>query len=487
MRKLACLTLAAAAVAGCGAPGPNVAPEIDETQAPIVRGETEAGFPQVVLVEARLNNGGRLRCSGTYIGSRLVLTAAHCTRPGLLSPNGVFVYYGDDYATDVAQVPAIPPPGQPSVWARSDSWETHPDYQPALNYPDLAVIYLDRELPFDPLPLFPGPVTDRWVGKQAEVVGWGASRALTPDLSEVEGLGVKRSGLVTILGSPTEADFHPDDPNAGLLDPAIRADEIKLNGQDPSPNPCAGDSGGPMILTRHGVSYLAGVGFWVGLSCEDYSIFTRLDPFRKFIHDALERAGRLPIVPRLQCLDHRADGSLRAYFAYENENGISMTIPYGKHTNDLPLDTAGARPSQFLPGDHPWAFGVSFPADQRLKYKLSSPQGGTTVLQVDKRTPPACTAGVDLACAHACDAQLAADCGFDQPASLFESCVAGCIDNLGLFPTCAAEWTAYNECIGGLSPDAGNWFCDPDFPPAFPADTVCVDEVNSLVDCIFAP
>ena len=112
-----------------------------------------------------------------------------------------------------------------------------PDHQSAFNYPDLAVVYLDRELPFDPLPLYPGPVNNPWIGTQAEIVGWGGSKALTADISQVEGFGVKRSGFATIDGSPTAADFHPDDPNPGILDPAIRANLIKLDGEVPNANP----------------------------------------------------------------------------------------------------------------------------------------------------------------------------------------------------------------------------------------------------------
>jgi hypothetical protein len=469
---------------GCGGIGDKGDPGAVTASEPIVRGTPESGFPQVVLLESQLLNGGRLRCSGTYIGPRLVLTAAHCVRPGLENPNGVLVYYGNDWVTDRAQLTTVPPPGQPSVWARSDSWQRHPDFQSAVNYPDLAVVYLDRELPFDPLPLFPGPVNNPWIGTQAEIVGWGGSKALTADISQVEGFGVKRSGFATIDGSPTAADFHPDDPNPGILDPAIRANLIKLDGEDPNANPCAGDSGSPMLITSHAVTFVAGVSFWTGLFCETYGMYTRLDPFRSFIHDASQRAGQLSVVPRLECLDHRTDGSLRGYFDYRNDNGTSVTIPYDKNSNELALDTTGARPTLFAPADHTWVFGVTFPADQELTYKLSSPRGVTTVLHVDAGSP-SCSPSVALSCAHGCDAELAVSCGTSIG---LEACVAGCVQNLDFFPECAAEWSAFNDCIGRLSPDdPNNWFCDPDFPPAFPSDTVCVPESDALFSCIVGP
>jgi hypothetical protein len=484
MKRFACVLWLTALGAGCVAGSDAGDPNTVGVQ-PIVRGTAESGFPQVVLLRAVLQNGGWIGCSGTYIGPRLVVTAAHCVRPGLLAPNGIYVYYGTDYETDLAQLPNIPPPGQPSVWAQSDSWERHPDYQASVNYPDLAVVYLDRELPFDPMPLFPGPVNKPWIGTQAEVVGWGGSKALTADISQVEGFGVKRSGFETIVGSPTAADYHADDPNPGILDPAIRANLIKLDGAAPNSNTCAGDSGGPMFITTNHTTYQAGVGFWTGLYCEDYAIFTRLDPFRGFLHDALQKAGQLAVVPRLECVEHRSDGAVEAYFDYRNDNGVSLTIPYGKNTNELALDTADARPTTFLPGDHRWALGLPFSADQKVVYKLSSPHGKTTVLHVDAQSAPACVPGLELACVHSCQAQLAVDCDFEALPSL-ESCVAGCVANADFFPpTCSDEWAAYNECVGRLSPsDPNNWVCYPGYPPAFPSGYVCTDEVSTLIDCI---
>ena len=77
------------------------------------------------------------------------------------------------------------------------------------------------------------------------------------------------------------------------------------------------------------------------------------------------------------------------------------------------------------------------------------------------------------------------DCG--PPVDL-EDCVAGCVQNLDFFPQCAAEWSAFNDCIGRLSPDdPNNWFCDLDLRPAFPSDTVCVPETDALITCIIGP
>src|SRR5262249_34581110 len=152
-----------------------------------------------------------------------------------------------------------------------------------------AVLFLDRDLPFAPIPLLRQHVADST--HNGTIVGWGGEVALTADISEVEGAGIKRSANVQLLGSPTEADFHPDDPNLGILDPEIRSHLIKTNGEDPRANTCAGDSGGPLLVSKHGQNVVAGVSMWTGLFCEDYSVFTRIDPFLDFFDGETARSG----------------------------------------------------------------------------------------------------------------------------------------------------------------------------------------------------
>ena len=284
-----CASLSLFAACGVDASDPT-----ETTTEGIVRGKVEKKLPQVVAVRINGFNGGWTLCSGTYFSSRMVVTAAHCLRSDAI-PGQTFVYYGNDYDTDVASLPTIPAPGQKSVWARVETTTANPNYDKSLNYPDFAIMYLDRELPFDPIPLLRTPLTS--ADKKGEIAGWGGSKALTADITQVEGAGIKRSASVKLLGSPTEADYHTDDPNPGILDPTIRPNLLKTDGMAPSANTCAGDSGGPLLVESKGHTYLAGVGFWTGLFCEDYAIFTRVAPFLAYFDDAVTRAGKAPIVP----------------------------------------------------------------------------------------------------------------------------------------------------------------------------------------------
>ena len=441
-----------------------------ETDQAIVRGEETSKFDQVVMLQITRNTG-ITRCSGSYIAPRLMLTAAHCIGSGVV-PQLSYVYFGDGQAPSSDSWPEIPPPGQPSDLAGVESVRVHPDYDASVNYPDVAVVYLDRELPFEPLSLMTEHLGRKYVGEQATIVGWGGSRALVPDISEVEGAGIKRRGTVKIVGSPTAADFHEDDPNPGMLDPEIRADSLKTNGQAPRSNGCAGDSGGPLLIKKNGKYQVAGVGYWTGLSCEDYNIFARIDSFLPFIKDAKDGLGKEQIVPRLECVDRAEDGTYTAFFGYENQNGISVEIPHGRR-NELRADTAGLRPEVFGPGDHPWVFSLDFQKRDRLSYTLSPKNARSRTVTVDKNAPR-------CECAAACDATLAADCTADDAFATRAACVAECAPFAQAFPGCQDELNAYWHCVSQLSPAAENWVCDPAFI-AQPA--LCQDEFFAALVC----
>src|SRR5262249_53958398 len=92
-----CASLSLSLLTNCGTDVPN---PTDNSSEGIVRGKTEKKLPQIVAIRSNTFGGGWILCSGTYFAPRLVVTAAHCLVPGMI-PGQSFVYYGDDYLTDV--------------------------------------------------------------------------------------------------------------------------------------------------------------------------------------------------------------------------------------------------------------------------------------------------------------------------------------------------------------------------------------------------
>lgn len=471
VRVLGCL-LSCGALSGCALEAGDavdaMGAPLGELDQPIVRGHETERFPQVMMLHVRRSTS-TTRCSATLIAPRLILTAAHCIGEGAI-PSLSYVYYGRDEAPPSGETPPIPPPGEASDLALIESFLVHPDYDPAVNYPDLAVAYLDRELPFEPLPLLKERVGRRLVGSSATIVGWGGSRALVADISQVEGAGVERVGKVTLLGSPTLADFHEDDPNPGMLDAAIRADSLKTDGRAPNQNPCAGDSGGPLLLKEHGRYVVAGVGYWTGLWCEDYAIFSRIDPFLRFLADAQRGLGRKNLTPRLECVDQAEDGSFTAFFGVQNDNGITLDIPFGAR-NRLRADRDGVRPESFGPGDHPWAFALGFRAGEQLSYTLAPRHAPAHTVVASQRSPR-------CECAAACEASLLAECSSGTFSRA--DCIASCAPFAQAFPGCQPELDAYWACVGQLPAAGENWICDPD---VLPQPVACQDEFFNALVC----
>ena len=123
----------------------------------------------------------------------MVLTAAHCIPDNVYQ---LFAYYGDNYPAELAEltpdggIGLMPPPiGAPSHWAQADSWQINPARDPAKNSADMAVVFLDRKPPFDPLPLYRNRVNSN---VQVTITGWGSNSTPTPITGA--GYGVQRTG-----------------------------------------------------------------------------------------------------------------------------------------------------------------------------------------------------------------------------------------------------------------------------------------------------
>jgi len=484
--RTGCLLLCGlVSVAACGE-----ADEAVETQSgEIIRATSNGGRDQVVMLYGVKGDSSTIICSGSYYAPRVVVTAAHCIPSNLYQ---MFVYFGDDYPTDKAELKSdgfigfVPPPiGSPSHWSQADSWQVNPAYDSNLNSADMAVVFMDRKPPFDPLPLYRSRVN---AGVSVTLTGWGSNSAPTPTTGA--GSGVERTGKTVTLGSPTAADYHPDDPNPGMLDANVRQTVLKTNGVAPNSNGCFGDSGGPILLTQSGQDYVAGVGYWTGLSCEDYNLFTRIDSFLPFLDTSYKRGGQDVLKPTFACVTPNPQGSLTAIFGYQNDNGVGISIPYGTK-NASARDTSNLRPTRFDPGVHAFAFGVDFTSGQTASWTLA-PDNNPVVTVNATAASPRCTSAqaVESGCVLQCRAQLRSGCARVEES---DNCVKACADIghlvVDYYTGCDDERVAWQNCVAGTAPGAANWSCtqsaQSDIVGKSAQPPACMSLQGAYIDCLY--
>lgn len=479
-----CALASACSAAGDGT---GAVDDFDTVDNAIVNATGDGGPDQAVMVYVKFNNNGSIgtrTCSGTYIASRVVLTAAHCLDGAW--DNQIHVYYGDNFAEDYAAVAdgggfvVAPPPGDPSTFARADSFEIHPEWDPALVHPDMGVVYLDRKLPFAPMPLARFRIEGKLLNKEATFSGWGGDTVLGP--VDATGAQVQRSGTTKLLGSPTAADYHEDDPNPGMLNPLVRSHVLKTDGRAPYSNGCFGDSGGPLFVKVFGQSFVAGVNYWTGLSCADYNLYTRIDPFLPFLDRAAKRGGREALEPTFQCVATNNDGSYTAYFGYDNKNGVSLSVPHGQR-NRSALDVESNRPTEFAPGEHSFQFAVNFTGMQTVSYTLGNDGGHPSTIRANKHSKACGPEHADqIECVAVCESQF--DSGCDVSKS-FDYCMGNCLSTVSffgeVFPDCKDEYSAYNACVASTPSGAENWYCDPD---VIAYSLMCGEQEMGIYSCM---
>ncbi|MBO6936466.1 MAG: trypsin-like serine protease [Deltaproteobacteria bacterium] len=236
MGRLSFLALAMLYALGCAEP-------TGRQTAPILDGELAPDAVQVVAIVERAPSctpiPRQLRCTGTLIGPRAVITAAHCIGDG--SVRDLMVLFDADIE------------GAGTLVAVSRG-RPHPSYDPGSRAYDLAVLVLESDAPVTPVAL--GSVDEGSVDASVTMLGYGGTSA------DDSGGGVRRSG-------------------SGRVE-AVEATELRIV-PDPAMS-CRGDSGGP-VLDEAGA--LIGVTSRGDPACAEYALAVRADAVEPFVADAL--------------------------------------------------------------------------------------------------------------------------------------------------------------------------------------------------------
>jgi secreted trypsin-like serine protease len=253
------LTISLALVAGCVPNDPELEWRlVDEvsvdptsvdttfgTRQAIVGGTAHAGNPETTQLLA-LDAQGQIIgfCTGTLVGPKLVLTAAHCV-DDTIGAAGFAAYFGTDITIETD-------PGFRFITAAA-SLAVHPAWDPAnvTAGNDIAVLQLADTVPITPIRVRTAPLTNADRGKPVELVGWGITGGGKEDL------GVKRRVVSTMF------DF-----DAKLI--AI-GDNVT--------NTCSGDSGGPAFFEGR----VIGVTSFGDAACAQTGFDTRVDTFVDFL------------------------------------------------------------------------------------------------------------------------------------------------------------------------------------------------------------
>jgi V8-like Glu-specific endopeptidase len=225
----------------------------------ITQGTPDSGDPAVVAVmlpSPLCGQSPMLVCTGTLVGDRAVLTAAHCVRD---TPADAFqVLLGSDVSSgELHDVVASFTPPDGSV--------------------DLALLALGAPASGTPIPLRSQPLDATAVNATVRVIGFGAD--------EQQHIGTKRQGTAAI-DQVDAASFR------------IRA--------APSLS-CNGDSGGPVLLSAAGVEQLAGVTSLGDPQCTISGTNVRVDAQMSWIQSTLAQIAAMAAPSPRAPLDPNAD------------------------------------------------------------------------------------------------------------------------------------------------------------------------------------
>jgi hypothetical protein len=216
---------------------------------PIIGGTVTMGDPAVVSMALGFQGRYQSTCTGTLIGPKTVITAAHC-----IYSQGQSAPYYAAFGTYITS---------PSSAIRVVNQVRHPGYNGRSN--DFGLLQLER--PVLNVPVFPlndTPLTDAMLGRDVRHTGFGVTDGATQS-----GSGAKR-----VITTPLRS-VMPESYESGA----------------PGRQTCQGDSGGPgfMILPGQTQEKLIGIVSYGDQGCMQFGVDMRIDRVVPWIRQTMAR------------------------------------------------------------------------------------------------------------------------------------------------------------------------------------------------------